>query len=74
MNELAPMLGRDLCMNFVALELTAFADDATFRVRKATAQSFGNVCKVVGPTFTVNRLLPPYVKLSKDMIWGVRKG
>jgi hypothetical protein len=34
MNELAPLLGRDLCMNFVALELAAFADDSTFRVRK----------------------------------------
>jgi hypothetical protein len=118
MNELAPLLGKDLCMNFVALELAAFADDSTFRVRKvrvvfavrflgrthrlglcsaqATAQSFGNVCRTVGQAFTVAKLvssasfllrcfgptltfvlalqMPPYVKLSKDVIWGVRKG
>jgi hypothetical protein len=29
---------------------------------------------VVGETFTVNKLLPCYVRLSKDIIWGVRKG
>src|SRR4051812_22726073 len=74
MHELAPRLGHDLCRSFVALELAAFADDATFRVRKATAQSFGNVCHMVGESFTVSKLLPCYVRLSKDLIWGVRKG
>lgn len=74
MHELAPRLGHDLCRSFVALELAAFADDSTFRVRKATAQSFGNVCEMVGEQFTVSKLLPCYVKLSKDLIWGVRKG
>jgi len=74
MHELAPRLGHDLCRSFVALELAAFADDSTFRVRKATAQSFGNVCSMVGEPFTVSKLLPCYVRLSKDLIWGVRKG
>lgn len=74
MNELAPQLGQILCQNFIALELAAFADDSTFRVRKATAQSFGNVCQTAGDAFTVQKLLPPYQKLSKDLMWGVRKG
>lgn len=73
MHELAPRLGHDLCRSFVALELAAFADDSTFRVRKATAQSFGNVAEIVGEQFTVNKLLPCYVRLSKDLIWGVRQ-
>ena len=73
MHELAPRLGHDLCRSFVALELAAFADDSTFRVRKATAQSFGNVAEIVGESFTVNKLLPCYVRLSKDLIWGVRQ-
>lgn len=72
MHELAPRLGHDLCRSFVALELAAFADDSTFRVRKATAQSFGNVCEMVGESFTVQKLLPCYVRLSKDIIWGTR--
>jgi serine/threonine-protein phosphatase 4 regulatory subunit 1 len=72
MHELAPRLGHDLCRSFVALELAAFADDSTFRVRKATAASFGNVCDMVGESFTVTKLLPCYVRLSKDLIWGVR--
>jgi hypothetical protein len=67
MNELAPQLGQILCQNFIALELAAFADDSTFRVRKATAQSFGNVCQTAGADFTVQKLLPPYLKLSKDL-------
>ena len=74
MHELAPLLGHDLCRSFVALELAAFADDAMFRVRKTTAQCFANVCQQVGPSFTVSKLLPCYVRLSKDLIWGVRKG
>ena len=74
MHELAPKFGYDLCKSFVALELAAFADDAVFKVRKATAQCFGNVCSVVGSSFTVSKLLPCYVRLSKDLIWGVRKG
>lgn len=74
MDILAPRLGAELVMNYVALELAAFADDSTFRVRKVTAQSFGNVCTVVGPEFTVRKLLPSFERLSRDMIWGVRKG
>ena len=74
MHELAPKFGYDLCKSFVALELAAFADDAIFKVRKSTAQCFGNVCGVVGESFAVAKLLPCYVRLSKDLIWGVRKG
>lgn len=74
MSKLAPLLGAPLCQNFVALELAAFADDSTFRVRKATAQTFGQVCKTVGTEFTVQKMLPHFVRLSRDLIWGVRKG
>jgi len=74
MNVLAPLFGAPLCQNFIALELAAFADDSTFRVRKATAQSFGQVCQTVGGEFTVSKLLPHFVRLSRDFIWGVRKG
>jgi len=74
MDQLAHLFGFNLCANFVALELAAFADDSAFRVRKATAQSFGDVCRTVGSEFTVNRLLPHFIRLSRDLIWGVRKG
>ena len=73
MHELAPKFGYDLCKSFVALELAAFADDGSFKVRKSTAQCFGNVCAVVGESFTVSKLVPCCLRLSKDMIWGVRK-
>jgi serine/threonine-protein phosphatase 4 regulatory subunit 1 len=113
LNELAPLLGRDLIKSFVCHEMVAFADDPIFRVRKAAAQNFGNVCATAGGDVTVQRLvsesvgrfaailmsnrlrgwcrsallfpsrivrcmcpvqLPAFVKLSSDVIWGVRKG
>lgn len=74
MNELAPLFGSQLCEHFLSPEFTMFADDSSFRVRKATAKSFSNVCKTVGPEACVAKLLPSFLKLSQDLIWGVRRG
>lgn len=73
LNEISCFLGADLCRSFVALELCAFADDPTFKVRKVAAQSFGNIAAAAGPASTVARLLPVFEKLAKDLIWSVRK-
>ncbi len=50
------------------------SEDPSFRVRKATAAAFANVCAAVGRDYAVQRLLPAFLKLAKDTIWGVRKG
>lgn len=44
-----------------------------FRVRKSTAQSFMNVCKVAGYELSRERLFPAFHRLVHDDIWGVRK-
>jgi serine/threonine-protein phosphatase 4 regulatory subunit 1 len=73
LHELAPALGCDLCRSFLSHELVAMSEDPSFRVRKATAAAFSNICQTVGPEYAVQRLLPAFLKLSKDSIWGVRK-
>eukprot|EP01083_Nonionella_stella_P202998 741055_1 len=74
MNELAPILGTDICRLFLAQEIVALSEDPSFRVKKATAQNFGNICKIVGESYSMERLLPAFSNLSKDIIWSVRKG
>jgi hypothetical protein len=57
LHELAPSLGRDLCHSFLGHELVAMSEDPSFRVRKATASAFANVCQMVGPEYSVQRLV-----------------
>ncbi len=73
LGSLAPVLGYDLCCQYVLPELVCLADDPAFRVRKAAALRVGAVSTVVGPELTVGRLLPVFEVLARDEIWGVRK-
>lgn len=73
LGSLAPVLGYDLCCQYVLPELVCLADDPAFRVRKAAALRVGTVATVVGPELTVQRLLPVFEVLARDEIWGVRK-
>eukprot|EP01006_Ploeotia_vitrea_P035466 TRINITY_DN65877_c14_g1_i1.p1 TRINITY_DN65877_c14_g1~~TRINITY_DN65877_c14_g1_i1.p1 ORF type:complete len:913 (+),score=448.99 TRINITY_DN65877_c14_g1_i1:27-2765(+) len=74
LHDLARVLDPQLIQNFVALEMKSFADDPSFRVRKAAALCFGTVVMTMAPDVVVAKLLPPYLKLCSDRIWGVRKG
>lgn len=73
LNSLAETLGRDLCQQFVGVELVALCEDPAFRVRKATASSFAEVARVVGDEYVLRRLLPAFSNLVHDVHWGVRK-
>jgi serine/threonine-protein phosphatase 4 regulatory subunit 1 len=53
LNELAPVLGQELCNQFVTPEIISLSEDPVFRVRKATALNLDNVCKCVGGRRTV---------------------
>ena len=44
-----------------------------FRVRKATALKLHKICKVVGDA-GIQRLLPAYVRLTKDDVYRVSDG
>lgn len=73
LNLLSGVLGTDLCQQFVIPEIVSLAEDPVFRVRKAAALSFHNICKVGGEHELFERLMPAYVRLSKDDMYRVRK-
>ena len=73
LGSLAPVLGDELCRQYVLPEFVCLADDPAFRVRKAAALRIGAVSSVVGPELTVQKLLPVFEVLARDEIWGVRK-
>ena len=62
LNKLAGKFGKELCENFVALEMMSMADDSEQKVRKTTIQSFVKVCETVSTEFFVKKLLPVYQK------------
>ena len=73
LNSLADCLGPDLCKQFVIPEIVSLAEDPVFRVRKATALNFANICKVGGEHELLERLMPAFVRLSKDDMYRVRR-
>jgi len=73
LNLLAEQLGRELCQQFVIPEMVSLAEDPNFRVRKATALNFQNICKVGGEHELFERLMPAFVRLSKDDMYRVRR-
>jgi len=73
LNELAQVLGAELCHQFVTPEIICLAEDPVFRVRKAAALNMDAVCMTAGQEKAGNRLLPVFLRLAQDEIWGVRK-
>jgi serine/threonine-protein phosphatase 4 regulatory subunit 1 len=72
-NQLAPIIGRELCELYVVPQIASFADDPHSKVRKAVAGNFLNMCMSVSEASFKTKLLPVYHKLSQDSLWIVRK-
>jgi len=72
-NELAPVFGRELCTNIVVQEIISLSEDPSLLVRKTVAQNLGNICYEIGVEETDSKLIPVFLTLSRDDIWGVRK-
>ena len=73
LNDLAPVLGGDLCKQFAIPELVCLAEDVDLRVRKAAAINVNNICGVCGEIEARERVLPAYVRLSQDDQYWVRR-
>ena len=71
-NELALIIGQELCELYVVPQVASFADDQSCLVRKAVATYFINICEAVSKECFNHRLLPVYQKTSKDSLWTVR--
>lgn len=72
-NDLAPNFGEALCSSGVVEEMKILSNDMSFSVRKTVGANLGQLCKVVGRKVSVEKILPIYLSLCKDEIWGVRK-
>jgi serine/threonine-protein phosphatase 4 regulatory subunit 1 len=63
---LAVLASQDLCKQFVTPDMVSLGEDPVFRVRKATALNLYNIARVVGESDRVDRLLPTFIRLTKD--------
>eukprot|EP00011_Vannellida_sp_DIVA3-517-6-12_P010523 CAMPEP_0114617832 /NCGR_PEP_ID=MMETSP0168-20121206/7397_1 /TAXON_ID=95228 ORGANISM="Vannella sp., Strain DIVA3 517/6/12" /NCGR_SAMPLE_ID=MMETSP0168 /ASSEMBLY_ACC=CAM_ASM_000044 /LENGTH=650 /DNA_ID=CAMNT_0001828973 /DNA_START=214 /DNA_END=2166 /DNA_ORIENTATION=+ len=69
----AACLPQELVETFTVEQLQRLSADPMFRVRKAAAIALGNVCARVSQDVATATLLPIFVRLTSDEIWGVRK-
>ena len=61
-NNLAPIIGQELCELYVIPQIDSFADDPNSKVRKAVACHFYNLCTIVTIISFKNKLLPIFQK------------
>ena len=59
---MASCFGKDLCEQFVGLEILSLGDDKEIRVRKEAINNIINIAQVVSDGFFKDRLLPFYMK------------
>ena len=71
MERLGPHLGQELCNQFVVPTMEHLADDESFRVRKAVALHLSGIIKSVDYEVNDERLVPMWITLAEDEIWGV---
>eukprot|EP00756_Hemistasia_phaeocysticola_P031112 Hpha_TRINITY_DN16332_c2_g6::TRINITY_DN16332_c2_g6_i1::g.60894::m.60894/K15424/PPP4R1; serine/threonine-protein phosphatase 4 regulatory subunit 1 len=72
-NELAEKFGAERCKETVIKEVSTLAQDPSFSVRKTVGSNIGNIMKAVGEDCACSQMLPVYLALCADDIWGVRK-
>lgn len=58
---MADFFGKDLCEQFVGLEILSLGDDKEMRVRKEAINNLSKIGKVVSDNFFKDRLLPFYL-------------
>eukprot|EP01016_Furgasonia_blochmanni_P018633 TRINITY_DN2109_c0_g1_i3.p1 TRINITY_DN2109_c0_g1~~TRINITY_DN2109_c0_g1_i3.p1 ORF type:complete len:508 (-),score=98.30 TRINITY_DN2109_c0_g1_i3:695-2218(-) len=73
LSKMAPLFGKDLCEQFVALEILSLCEDPQIRVRKEAVAQLPVIGKVVSPPFFKQRFISCFLRLSDDGFWGVRK-
>ncbi|KAL6051210.1 Serine/threonine-protein phosphatase 4 regulatory subunit 1 [Balamuthia mandrillaris] len=74
LNHVATLISSELCIEYVVPLLLRLATDS-FRVRKAVASYLGSIClnQKTNKEELASKLLPLYLEMYKDDIWGVRK-
>lgn len=62
---MASCFGKDLCEQFVGLEILSLGEDKEIRVRKEAINNLASIAKVVSESFFNDRLLPFYLRYLK---------
>lgn len=60
--ELAVILGKDYCEQYVIPQLNFLADDPNFKVRKSVALNLVNSAKIVSHAVFTNKIIPMFKK------------
>ncbi|KJE96097.1 serine/threonine-protein phosphatase 4 regulatory subunit 1 [Capsaspora owczarzaki ATCC 30864] len=74
MSKSTPFVSRSVVERIFLPQICILSEDAMFRVRKSCACAIGPISLAIGTKLTVDRLLPKYIRMCSDKIWGVRKG
>eukprot|EP00002_Diphylleia_rotans_P016363 TRINITY_DN317_c0_g1_i1.p1 TRINITY_DN317_c0_g1~~TRINITY_DN317_c0_g1_i1.p1 ORF type:complete len:688 (+),score=133.69 TRINITY_DN317_c0_g1_i1:237-2300(+) len=73
MSYLAEQLSPDSCQRLIINPIISCLKTSTFRIRKTIAGSLERLSASAGYQISVAILLPIYLRLAKDEIWGIRK-
>ena len=72
-DELATILGPELCREQIMHEFIGMQDDPIFKIRREMVVRLVEISRILGPEILVGVIIPVYKKLSQDSIWSVRK-
>lgn len=72
-DNLAELVGKENCQNFLMYEIVSLQDDPSYILKKETVSKMINISKVLGKEIFIGILFPVYKRLANDQIWGVRR-
>lgn len=72
-SKMADSFGRDLCEQFIGLELLSLGEDSHLKVRQEAIINLPTISKEVSQGFFKNRFFKFYQKKSGETHWGIRK-
>ncbi|XP_067211708.1 serine/threonine-protein phosphatase 4 regulatory subunit 1 isoform X2 [Linepithema humile] len=73
MCRLAPLIGSEITEKVFLRRYLDLCEDNDMMVRRTCATHFGEMCTAVGKGKLFNELIPTFVDLCGDGVWGVRK-
>lgn len=72
-SKMADSFGRDLCEQFIGLELLSLGEDSHLKVRQEAIINLPIISREVSQSFFKNRFFKFYQKKSGETHWGIRK-
>jgi len=73
LSQIASLIGKDLCEQFLALQLLSMGEDPKVSVRREVIANLPLIGKIVSPMFFHQRILSFYLNVCKESYWELRK-